>query len=259
MIDLETTGLDVTRDRIVEISVLLIHPDGTRVSKTRRVNPQMPIPEDATRVHGISDADVAGEPHFGQLAAGFLEFLGDADLAGYNIRAFDLPLLVREFERAGKRLALEGRSVVDAMEIFKKKEPRDLAAAFRFYCGKEREDLHAADADVLACAEILEAQLARYPDLPREPAALDALSRRGDWIDSDGKFAWRGGEPVLNFGKLRGQSLRRVAREERSYLEWMLNGDFPAEAKEIARRALANEFPTRGGSGESEPADPGGT
>jgi DNA polymerase-3 subunit epsilon len=248
VIDLETTGLNPESDRIVEISVLLIRPDGDRVSKTRRVNPGIPIPPQATAVHGIRDADVAGEPRFGQIAAGFLEFLAGADLAGYNIRGFDLPLLAREFERAERPFSLEGRAIVDAMEIFKRKEPRDLAAAYRFFCGKSREDLHSADADVLACAEILEAQLARYDDLPREPAALDAAFRP-PWIDREGKFAWRGGEAVFNFGKRRGQTLRAVAAEDPSYLDWMAGADFPEDAREIARRALRGGFPVRGESG----------
>ena len=248
VIDLETTGLNVESDRIVEISVLVIRPDGSRVSKTRRVNPGVPIPPEATAVHGIRDADVADEPRFAQIAAGFLEFLGDADLAGYNLRGFDLPLLTREFERAGRPLSLAGRAVVDAMEIFKRKEPRDLAAAYRFFCGKSRDDLHSADADVLACAEILEAQLARYDDLPREPAALDTLFRP-PWIDREGKFAWRGGEAVFNFGKRRGQTLKAVAAEDPSYLDWMAGANFPEDAREIARRALRGEFPEQSDAG----------
>ncbi len=242
VIDLETTGLNPESDRIVEISVLLIALDGSRVSKTRRVNPGIPIPAEATAVHGIHDSDVAGEPRFAQLAAGFLDFLDGADLAGYNVRGFDLPLLAKEFERAGRPFSLEGRAVVDAMEIFKRKETRDLAGAYRFFCGKSRDDLHSADADVLACAEILEAQVAHYDDLPREPAALDALFRP-PWIDREGKFAWRGGEAVFNFGKRRGQTLKAVAAEDASYFQWMVGADFPEDAREIARRALRGEFP----------------
>lgn len=244
IIDLETTGLDIENDRIIEISALLIRPDGSQISKTRRVNPGIPIPAEATAVHGIRDADVAGEPRFSQIAASLLEFLADADFCGFNLRGFDVPLLVREFARAERLFSLEGRAIVDVMEIFKRKEPRDLAAAYLFYCGKRRDDLHAADADVQACAEILEGQLARYADLPREPAAIDALFRP-PWIDSEGKFAWRGGEAVLNFGRRRGQTLRAVAAEDPTYFEWMLNADFPEDAQEIARRVLRGEFPER--------------
>lgn len=248
VVDLETTGLSIDRDRIVEISVLVVAPDGTRTSKTKRVNPGMPIPPEATAVHGITDADVAGEPRFAQIAASFLEFLGDADIAGYNIREFDLPFLAREFERAGKAFSVEGRAVVDAMEIFKRKERRDLAAAYRFYCDKSREDLHSADADVQACAEILDAQLGRYADLPRDPAALDALFRRGaPGLDTGGKFAWQGAEVVVNFGKMKGVPLRRIAAEDPSYLEWMIAKDFAPDTKEIARRALRGEFPAKAG------------
>jgi DNA polymerase-3 subunit epsilon len=246
VIDLETTGLNPQSDRIVEISVLLIGVDGSRVSKSRRVHPGVPIPPGATAVHGIRDEDVAGEPRFAQIARGFAEFLGGADIAGFNVRGYDLPLLRREFERAGVPFSLEGRAVVDAMEIFKVKEPRTLRAAYRFYCGKSREDLHSAGADVLACAEILDAQLLRYDDLPREPAALDALFRADrNWIDAEGKFAWRGDEVVVNFGRLRGTALRALAETDKGYLEWILAADFPADAKEIARNALAGRFPER--------------
>jgi DNA polymerase-3 subunit epsilon len=251
IVDLETTGLRVESDRIVEISVLLFGAEGARVSKTRRVNPGIPIPPEATAVHGIRDEDVAGEPRFEQIAASLLEFLGDADLAGYNVRGFDLPLLAREFERAGRTLSLEGRAIIDAMEIFKRREPRNLAAAYLFYCGKRREGLHTADADVQACAEILEAQLARYDDLPREPAAIDGLFRP-PWIDREGKFAWRGGEAVLNFGRRRGQTMRSVAEEDPSYFEWMARADFPEDAREIARRALDGEFPERRDAADGE-------
>ncbi len=249
VIDLETTGLSIDRDRIVEISVLVIAPDGTQTSKTKRVNPGMPIPPEATAIHGITDADVAAAPRFAQIAASFVEFLGDADIAGYNIREFDLPFLAREFERAEKPFSAEGRAVVDAMEIFKRKERRDLAAAYRFYCDKSREDLHSADADVQACAEILDAQLGRYDDLPREPAAIDALFRRGSpGLDTGGKFAWQGTDVVVNFGKMKGVPLRRIAAEDRSYLEWIIAKDFAPDAKEIARRALRGEFPAKAAS-----------
>ena len=245
VIDLETTGIRPDSDRIVEISVLLIRPDGTRETKTRRVNPGVPIPPDATRIHGITDADVAAEPRFPQLAGSFRDFLGDADLAGYNLRDFDLPLLVKEFERAQKPLALEGRAIIDAMVIFKRKEQRTLGAAYRFYCGKSREDLHSADADVQACAEILDAQLARYSDLPREPAALGVLCARDpDAIDREAKFVWRDGEAVLNFTRNKGATLRSLVSEDRGLLEWIAGkaavGD---EAKAIARDALAGKLP----------------
>lgn len=246
VLDLETTGLNPQSDRIVEISVLLIQPDGSRLSKTRRVNPGVPIPAGAAAVHGIRDEDVAGEPRFAQIARAFAEFLSGADITGFNVRGYDLPLLRHEFERAGVPFSLEGRAVVDVMEIFKTQEPRNLRAAYRFYCDKSRDDLHSADADVQACAEILDAQLARYPELPRDPAALDARFRGDrDWIDSEGKFAWRGEEAVVNFGRRRGVALRALAESDRSYLEWIVAADFPADAKEIARNALEGQFPQK--------------
>lgn len=246
IIDLETTGLSIDRDRIVEISVLLIRPDGSRDSRTRRVNPGIPIPPEATAVHGISDTDVADAPTFAQLAAALLDFIAGADLAGFNIRYFDLPMLGCELERAGKVLSLEGRAIIDAMQIYKRKERRDLAAAYRFYCDKSSEDLHSAGADVQACAEILDAQLARYADLPRDPAALSALFMRGEpGLDYEGKFTWADGEAVVNFGKMKGVPLRHLAAEERGFLEWMIEKDFAPDTKEIARRALRGEFPSK--------------
>lgn len=246
IVDLETTGLRTDTDRIVEISVLLIRPDGSRESKTRRVNPGVPIPPDATRVHGITDADVADAPRFAQIAASFGDFLGDADLAGYNLRDFDLPLLAREFERAQKPLAMEGRSIVDVMLIFKRREPRDLKAAYQFYCGKSRDDLHSADADVQACAEILDAQIAHYSDLPRDVAGLSAqFGRDPAGVDFGGKFVWRDGEVHLNFTKSRGESLKKLARDDRGLLDWIVEKSSVAEdAKAIAREALAGRFPT---------------
>lgn len=245
VIDLETTGLRVETDRIVEISVLLLRPDGTRESRTRRVNPEIPIPPEASAIHGITDADVAEEPRFSQLAAGLLEFLGDADIAGYNVAWFDLPLLAREFERAGRPFSMQGRAVVDAMAIYKRHEPRNLAAAYRFYCGRERDDLHSAGADVQACAEILEAQLGRYPDLPREPAALDAQFRRGEpGLDRQGKLTWKEGEAAINFGRMRGSTLRELVANDPSYLGWILTSDFPLDTKEIIRAALSGTYPT---------------
>jgi DNA polymerase-3 subunit epsilon len=176
-IDLETTGTDPAWDRIVEVSVLRLDPAGTRESRTRRIDPRRPIPPEATAVHGIRDADVRGEPSFRQISRSFLRFLAGADLAGFNVRGFDLPLLDREFGDCGLDLRLAERRIVDAMTIFHRMEPRNLAAALRFYLGRELANAHSAACDVAAAAEILESQLARYPELPRSVAALDAWLR----------------------------------------------------------------------------------
>lgn len=173
-VDLETTGTDPAFDRIVEIAVLRIESDGRSELRTRRVNPERPIPPEATAVHGIRDEDVREAPTFRRIARSLLAFIGDADLAGYNLRRFDLPLLERELRACRLDLELSRRQVVDVMTIFHKKEPRDLAAAVRFYLKREHEGAHGAEADVQAAAEVLDAQLAAYEDLPR---TVDGLAR----------------------------------------------------------------------------------
>lgn len=245
--DLETTGIDPATDRIVEISALRVDPDGSRESRTRRINPERPIPAGATAIHGIRDEDVRDEPTFRQIARGLLEFLGQADLAGFNVLRFDLPLLDREFRDCGLDLGLAGRRVIDAMTIFHRMERRDLSAAVIFYLGRSHEGAHAAEADVAATAEVLEAQLERYPDLPRAVDELDAWTRggRASGVDRSGKFVWKDGEAVLAFGKHQGKMLRRVAREDPGYLEWVASSDFPDDAKLVAREALEGRFPNR--------------
>jgi len=248
--DLETTGIDVATDKIVEISALRVEPDGHREQRTRRVNPGRPIPAGATAVHGIRDEDVRDEPAFAQVARGILEFLDGADLAGFNLARFDVPLLERELRECGLDLGLAERKVIDVMTIFHRKEPRDLSAAARFYLGRDHAGAHAADADVTITAEILEAQLERYEDLPNNAEALQVwcLRARPGAIDARGKFVWKSGEVVLSFGKHRGKPLRQVVAEDSGYLEWILQSDFPEDAKKVASGALRGEYP--------EPASP---
>ncbi len=245
VIDLETTGVSVMHDRIIEIAIHLLLPGGDTRSYEQRVNPEMPIPAASTAVHGISDADVALEPTFRALAPKLREMLADCDLAGYNIRRFDLPLLVREFERADLPLALEGVHVVDVQTIFHQREPRDLSAALRYYCGREHEGAHGALADVRATADILQAQLERYDDLPRDIATLEAIvhPRNPNWVDDDGKLVWENGEAVFTFGKLRGQTLRHAVDTDARYVDWMINGDFPTSLKAILGNARRGFFP----------------
>jgi len=244
--DLETTGADVASDRIVELCLLRIDASGATEARTRRVNPGRPIPPEATAIHGIRDEDVANEPPFRELARGLLEFVGDADLAGFNVQRFDVPLLDREFREAGLDLKLSSRLVVDAMTIFHRKEPRHLSAAVRFYLDREHVGAHGAEADVLATAEVLDAQLARYPDLPRSVRELDAWCRPpGDPVDVSGKFVWKNGEVVFAFGPHRGRRLRDVASDSntKGFLDWILRKDFPEDAKRLAKDALAGKFP----------------
>jgi DNA polymerase-3 subunit epsilon len=245
--DLETTGTDRQRDRIVEIAALRFTPPSDTATLDRRVHPGMKIPRESTAIHGIGDADVKDAAPFEAIAAEVAAFFEGADLAGYNIRAFDVPVLVREFERAKVPFPLEGRRIVDAQTIFFKKEPRDLAAAVRLFAGREHRAAHAALVDVIAAAEVLAGQLDRYPDLPRSLDALHGFSipAEGRFVDPDKRFFWRDGEAVFNFGDFRGTPLAEVARTNPSYLDWMLRRDFPEEAKRIARDALLGTFPGR--------------
>ena len=246
-IDVETTGKRPRSDRIVELSVLRIQPDGSEEYKSHRVNPEVPIPAAATEIHGITDADVAGEPAFRQYAKSVCEFLEGCDIGGFNAIGFDLPFLEAEFWRAGVEFSRKGRRLVDAMSIFHKKEPRDLKAAYLKYCSKELENAHCAEEDAKAAAEVLEGQLEMYEDLPRDISALFAFCCEGgeNHVDAEGKFVWVEGEAVFNFGPQEGQSLKDVAAENPGFLEWMLRRDFPPDVQDIVSKALRGEFPQK--------------
>lgn len=245
--DLETTGPDRLTDRIVEVAALKVSPDGSLATFESRVNPGVKIPAEATAVHGITDADVASAPPFAEVAPRLAAFLEGCDLAGYNLRGFDIPLLGRELERVKVPFSLDGRRVVDAQVIYFRKEPRDLSAAVRTFVGREHTGAHSALADTVAAAEVLAGQLARYDDLPRDIEALAAFTApvEGRWVDADKRFVWRDGEAVFNFGGKRGQSLADVAAKNPDYLDWMLDADFPEEAKRIVREAREGRFPSR--------------
>jgi DNA polymerase-3 subunit epsilon len=239
VLDLETTGVDPQKDRIVEISVLKILPDGRQTHRTLRLHPGMAIPPEATEIHGIADADVAAEPSFAEVAAELLEFLDGCDLCGFNLKRFDLRVLAAECSRAGRTLPLEGRVVIDPMEIFHRLEPRDLAAAVRFYLGRDHEGGHSAAADVLATAAVLDAMVVRYPELPRDVAGLHRQFSDPSCVDSDGFFRRVEGQIRFVKGKHRGQPVSAVAAESPGYLEWMLGQSFPEDTKAVAREALA--------------------
>ncbi|MEE8408999.1 MAG: 3'-5' exonuclease [Myxococcota bacterium] len=243
--DLETTGLDVNSDRIVEMSCVKIAVDGTRDLHTRRMNPTIPISPSATEVHGITDADVANEPTFSQLARSLFEYFAGCDLSGFNIEHFDLPLLVREFARIDIEFPVKPVSIIDCYKIFFRKEPRDLVAAYRFYCDRELVNAHSAEADTLATADVLMAQVRRYNDLPTEIEALHEFCHpmQPDWIDPDGKIRWRDGEAVLGFGKNNGMALRKLAAENPDYLRWMSTANFSADVVRIVRAAMRGELP----------------
>jgi len=238
--DLETTGVNVDRDRIVQIALVRIEPGGARRTFETLVNPECPIPPEASAVHGITDADVRDMPTFGQIRRDVEEVLADADLAGFNSVNFDLPLLQAELRRVGSHFDFGGIRHLDAMRIFHAMEPRDLTAALRFYCGKDLVGAHGALADTEATLEILDAQIARYEAVPDE----------GRFVDRTRKFAWTDrGEALFTFGKYQGRTLNEVAAlgDGRGYLEWMLGKDFSEEVKGILREALDGVFPRKDG------------
>ncbi len=255
--DLETTGTDPASDRIVEISAVKVAPGGERDARLRRINPERPIPPEATAVHGIGDDDVRDAPPFRAVARGLLDFLGDADLAGFNVLRFDLPLLERELADCGMDLRTAERHVVDAMAIFHRMEPRDLTAALKFYLGREHAGAHSAEADVLATVDVLAAQLERYPDLPDSVAALHdwQIRKPPGAVDRFGKFVWKDGEAAFTFGKHAGRTLREVAAEAPDYLQWILKADFPSDARALVRDALRGTFPRP--EGAVSPRTPG--
>lgn len=242
VVDLETTGLDPARDRIVEIAVLILFPDGSRDEKVRRINPGIPIPPAATAVHGISDADVASEPGFGSVSRSLATLLDPCDLAGFNIRRFDLPMLLAEFRRSGIEFDVSERCTIDVQTIFHREEPRDLSAAARFYLGREPENAHTALGDIQVTASVLAAQLERYAELPREIGGLQTYCDevRPFQTEADRWFR-RGtnGDFTFRRGKHKGKSLKEVALSEMDYLQWMLGAeDMDPEVLRIVRDAL---------------------
>lgn len=247
--DLETTGLNPGRDRIVEITLVKLNPDGTEESKTRLINPGVPIPEESTRIHGITDEQVADKPMFHQIARSFRDFLDGCDICGFNIKRFDIPMLEAEFRRAGVEFTRSGRSLIDTQVIFHKFHPRDLEAAYLIYCDKKLENLHSSDADARACAEILTAQLEKHSDvLPSNIKELHEFCCRDEeanWIDADGKLIWVKNEAAVNFGKNKGALLRELASSDAGFLDWIIRSDFSDEVKDIINKALSGEFPRK--------------
>mgnify|MGYP002522463001 FL=1 len=233
--DLETTGVDTSRDRIVEISLVKIMPDGEEIVKTRRINPTIPIPKEASAIHHITDEDVKDCPTFRQVARSFKEFIEGCDFGGFNSNRFDLPLLVEEFMRAGVDVDFRNRRYVDVQNIFHKKEERTLSAAYKFYCHKELGDAaHGAQADTMATYEVLKAQLDKYPDLENDIDFLSKYSSRGETADFAGRIGYNDkGEEIFLFGKYRGQVVAKVFESEPSYYDWMMKGDFPQYTKKV--------------------------
>jgi len=232
--DLETTGIDITKDRIVEISILKVYPNGNKESKTWLVNPTIPIPKAASDVHGITDERVAGEPTFKELAKQIHNMIKDSDLAGYNSDRFDIPLLAEEMLRAEVDFDLRNRVSVDVQTIFHKMEQRTLSAAYKFYCGKDLIDAHTASADTNATYEILKAQLDRYDSLENNIKKLSEFTYRKQIADFAGFIGYNDkGEEIFTFGKHKGKRVEDIFDEEPGYFGWLLGADFPLYTKKI--------------------------
>lgn len=243
--DIESTGTSPRADRIIDLAVAKIHPDGKREWRTWRVNPGVPIPEEAARIHGIRDEDVADCPPFAQVAAEVGAFLEGCDLAGYNIVRFDVPLLQEEFGRAGVTYDIENVRLIDAQRIFHRKEPRDLTAALAFYRGEMHLDAHGAESDVAATISVLEGEFARYSDLPRDPDELHEFCnpRKPGWVDRTGRLKWVNRQVAINFGRRKGELLRDIVRNDPNYIKWMLRSDFPKDVRKIVSDAVDGTWP----------------
>jgi DNA polymerase-3 subunit epsilon len=242
-LDLEATGLTIGFDRIVEISVVKVMPSGERSTLTQRLNPQMPIPAVVSAIHGITDADVADMPTFKQFAPALLNFFGNSDLAGYNSNKYDIPLLVDEFIRAEVDFDFRSRRLIDVQNIFHKMEQRTLAAAYKFYCEKELVNAHSAEADIFATLEVFEAQLERYPELNKDVDFLHKFCSINNNVDLAGRIVMNDKkQECFNFGKHKGKTVEEVFAKEPSYYDWMMQGDFPAETKQVITALRLRKF-----------------
>ncbi len=232
--DLETTGIDTTKDRIVEISMIKVMVDGERITKTRRINPQMPIPPSSTAIHGISDEDVKDCPTFAQVARSMEQFVSGCDFGGFNSNRYDRPVLVEEFMRAGFDIDFKRIKFIDVQIILHKMELRTLVAAYKFYCQKDLTNAHSAEADTKATYEVLMSQLDRYGELENDVDFLSEFSTHNKSADFAGRIIFNEKDvEVFSFGKYKGVSVAEVFQREPSYYSWMMNGDFPLYTKKV--------------------------
>ena len=232
--DLESTGLNVSKDRIVEISYIKVMPNGTDERRTILINPEMHIPEESTAIHGIKDEDVKDAPRFKDVAKELARVFQGCDIAGFNSNRFDIPMLMEEFLRAHVEIDLGKHRFVDVQTIFHKMEQRNLAAAYRFYCGKELEDAHSASADTLATYEVLKAQLDKYPSLENNIAFLSNFSSQNRNVDLAGRIVYNDQNvEVFNFGIYKGVPVAEVLQKDSGYFGWLMNGDFPQNTKNV--------------------------
>lgn len=244
--DLETTGVNINTDRIVEICYLKVHPNGNEESKTLRINPEMHIPEESSAIHGIYDADVADCPTFRMVAKNIARDIEGCDLAGFNSNRFDIPLLAEEFLRADVDIDMTKRKFVDVQVIFHKMEQRTLSAAYKFYCGRTLEDAHTAEADTRATYEVLMAQLDRYPELQNDMVFLAEISSYNRNVDFAGRMVYDDkGVEVFNFGKYKGESVSEVLKRDPGYYSWILNSDFTLNTKAMLTKIRLRELTAR--------------
>ena len=230
--DLETTGTDHAKDRIVELAFVKILPDGKREKYTKRINPGMPIPKESSAIHGITDEDVKDAPSFKKIAHDLFDWMRGCDLGGYNSSKFDLPLLAEEFLRVGINVDFTERHMIDVQQIFFKMESRTLAAAYNFYCQKQLENAHSAEADILATIEVLEAQLQRYEGIGKEVGELHRFCTNEEYVDYARRIVIKDGHPVFNFGKYKGRKVEEVFNAEPQYYDWMMQADFALHTKQ---------------------------
>jgi DNA polymerase-3 subunit epsilon len=246
IIDLETTGTWIEKDKIVEIGMIKIAVDGTRHEYIKRVNPGMPIPPNVMFIINITDEDVKDKPSFKDIANDVLSFIGDSDIAGFNVLRFDLPLLEREFYDAGLSFSWRNRDIYDAQKVYHIHEKRDLMAAYLLYCGKKLENAHSALSDAEAAVDILDAQIKRYGDERKGIESLKDLNYEcaSDYFDKERKFCWWNGELYPTFGKHgRKKHIKDIVTDDREYLEWILTKDFSTEIKTMIKNALDGQFP----------------
>ena len=244
-LDLETTGVNLSSDRIVELAIVKIMPDGSQVRKRRLINPQMKIPAVVSAIHGITDEMVKDAPTFKEIANDTKQFLDNCDFAGYNSNRFDWPLLMEEFLRSGLEFDIKDRKMLDVQKIFHLLEPRTLTAAYKFYCNQTLEDAHSAEADAVATYEVFEAQLAKYPQLGNTVESVVQYLGDEQMVDFARRFIMEKGVEVFNFGKHKGRPVKDVLKAEPQYYDWMMKGDFPMHTKqklsEIFNRIMLNK------------------
>ena len=246
IIDLETTGINVATDKIIEIAIVKLLPDGTTLNKRKFINPQMPIPKSSSDVHGITNEMVKDAPVFKQVANEIKQFLDNCDLGGYNSNRFDIPMLVEEFLRAGLEFSMEGRKLIDVQKIFHSMEQRTLAAAYKFYCNKALTNAHSAEADALATLEILHAQVVRYPEIGLTIESILNCIGEEDCVDFARRMIMADGIEIFNFGKHKGKAVAEVLKAEPQYYDWIMKGDFPMNTKqkltEILNRTIIKKI-----------------